>query len=61
MKIIFFQVDSKKTLPKLIKNSPNNIDMIRFIGIDQDVIQVHNQKNILLLHQNLVDILLDLV
>lgn len=31
-------------LPELIKNPPNKIDMICFIGIDQHVIQVDDHK-----------------
>lgn len=43
---------------ELIKNSSNGIDIIHFINIDQDIIQVDDHTNIQLLSQNLIDVLL---
>lgn len=46
MKIIFLQVRIEKMLYDLIEKSSNGINIICFIGIDQNVIQINSNKNI---------------
>lgn len=50
IKIIFLQVGIKRVLSKLIVESSNYINMICFVGIDQDIMQVYDYKNIQLLY-----------
>lgn len=39
-------------------NQPNSINMICFVGINQDIIQVNNHKNVKLLCQYTIDVAL---
>lgn len=44
---------------ELIENLSIRINVIRFVNIDQEVIQVHNYKNILLFCHYLIEISLE--
>lgn len=55
---IYFGWHIQKLIFKLMKNSPNGINMIRFVSIDQDIISVNNHKNFQFLYQYFVDITL---
>lgn len=46
MKTIFFQIDIQKILLKLINDPLNDINIIRFIDANQDIIKVNNHINI---------------
>ena len=43
---------------KLLKDPSNGIEIIEFIGVDQDIIQIDDNENIELLNQNLIDVAL---
>lgn len=43
---------------RLFKNPLNRINMIYIIGIDENIIEIHNNKNIQFLSQDLIDITL---
>lgn len=55
-KLIFLWVSLQQKLFQLVENSSNGIEMICFVDVDQNVIQVYNDKNVQLFGQNLVDI-----
>lgn len=44
---------------KLIEDPPNDINIICFMNIDQDVIQVNNHKDIELFYEYLIDVSLE--
>lgn len=46
MKSTFVQIGIYEIFLELIKNLLNKIDMIRFVNINQDVIQIDNYKNV---------------
>ena len=48
MKTTFLQVDKEKMLPKLVQNLAYslNVRLSGIFGIDQDIIQVYNNKYI---------------
>ena len=48
MKPIFFQVGKEEVLPKLIQNPAYglNVRLSGVFGIDQDIIQVYNNKDV---------------
>ena len=61
MKSTLFQVNIQQELPKLFQNPPYGCDVSIFviINIDEDIIQIHDSKNVKLLSKNLVDIFLE--
>lgn len=46
-------------LLKLIKDSLNGINMICFISVDQDIIQIESHKNVQFFDQNFINIALE--
>ena len=58
MILTFLQVDKKRMLPELVQKQAYglNVRLSRIFGIDQDVIQIYNYKDIELLCYDLIDI-----
>lgn len=44
---------------QLFKNLPNRVNIICFIGINQDVVSINNKKNLKFFSQNLNNIVLE--
>ena len=58
MKQTFLHVGKEKMLLELVQNPTYglNVRLVWFLGINQDVIQIYNNKNIQLFSQNNVDV-----
>ena len=61
METTFFEVGKKAVSPQFLKKPSNGVDMsLAFVlSVDEDVIEVNNDKNIDFLGQNLVNIALE--
>ena len=61
MKSTFFQVSIQQELFKLFQNLPYGCDVSIsvIINMDENVIQIHNDKDVKLLSKDLVDIFLE--
>ena len=61
MKSTFLQVDKKLMPPQNIQYLPYSfyVTLARILGIDEDVIQVNDDKNVKLLSQDLINITLE--
>lgn len=59
-KLTLFQIYKEDILLKLIKNLPKNSDMAitLIFGINQSIVQVHNNKYVKFLSQNLIVVVL---
>ena len=58
MKPAFFHVGKERIFPKLIYNLAygRNMSLAWILGIDQNIIQIHDNKNFQLFSQNLLDV-----
>lgn len=63
MKLTFFQVSKELVLSELIKDPAYGfyVWLAWIFGINQNVIQIHNEKNIKLFGKNLIDVTLKTV
>ena len=61
MKLTFFQINILQKFPQLVKNPTYCLDMAFFFvfGIDEDIIQIHNDKDIEFFRKNLIDVALE--
>ena len=61
MKTTFLQVGKERMLPELVKNPAYglNVRLSRVFGIDQDIIQIYNNKYIKLFSHYFVNIFLE--
>ena len=57
MKLTLLQVGIYQVFPELLQNSPYACDMtiLGIISVNQNVVQIHNDKNVELLSKNLID------
>ena len=61
METAFFEVGEKAVFPQFFKNPLNGIDvsLTWVLNVDEDVIEVNNDKDIKFLYQDLVNIALE--
>ena len=61
MEMTLFQVGKQAILPETIKHPPHrfHLTLALVLGIDEDVIQVHDNEDIKLFCQDLIDITLE--
>lgn len=52
----FFKVDEQQIFSQLLEDSPNEIKLIYFIGVNNNIVQIYNNVNIQLLDHDLVDV-----
>ena len=60
MKMAVFEIGKKAVFFQFLENQLNNIDVVlAFIfGLNQDIIQINNHKNVEFLGHNLLDLIL---
>ena len=60
MKLTFLQIGIQQEFAQLVKNLTYCLDMAfaLIFGVDEDIIQIHNDKDIKLFRENLIDIAL---
>ena len=61
METAFLEVGKKAVFPQFFENQSNGIDvnLALVLGVDEDIIEVNNDKNIEFLGQDLVNIALE--
>ena len=60
MKLIFLQVGKQQKLLEFFQNSlySFNVTIFVIISVNEDIVQIHNNKNIKLLSKNLINVFL---
>ena len=61
MKSTFFQIGIQQKFPQLVKNQMYCLDVAFSLvfGINEDIIQIHNDEDIKLFRKNLIDVALE--
>ena len=61
MKPTLLQIGKQAIFPQNLQDPPHcfYVTLILILSVDEDVIQIHNDKDIKLFYQNLVDIALE--
>ena len=58
MKSTFLQISIQRKFPQLVKNPTHYLDVVFSLvfGVDEDIIQIHNDKNIEFFREDFIDI-----
>ena len=61
MKLTLFEISKWVMFLQFFENLLNviNVDLMKVLGIDKDIIKINNDKNIELLGQNFINIILE--
>ena len=60
IKLTFLQIGIQQEFPQLVENPTYCLDVVFLVfGVDEDIIQIHNNKDIEFFRKDLIDIVLE--